>query len=131
MVSIAVFLLRSEAVRWVMFDRTVLASESIQADLELPVGTPFAVTLAAAERFVAAAEGINERLESDAVEGVSIVVGNVASPWLKGSDQPNSSHRASVRVHLNRKPPREASIDEVERVSVSYTHLTLPTKRIV
>ena len=63
-----------------------------------------------------AAEGINERLEGDAVDGVSIVVGNVASPWLKGSDQPNSSHRASVRVHLNRKPPRKVSIDEVERV---------------
>ena len=114
-VSVAVFLLRSESVRWVMFDKTVLASESIQADLHLPVGTPFSETLAAAERFAQAAEGINERLEGDAVDGVSIVVGNVASPWLKGSDQPNSSHRASVRVHLNRKPPRKASIDEVER----------------
>ena len=114
-VSIAVFLLRSETVRWVMFDTAVLASESVQADLELPVGTPFSETVAAAERFAMAAEGINEHFEGSTVRNVSIMVGNVASPWLRGSDQPNRSHRASVRIHLNDKPQRKASIDEVER----------------
>ncbi len=115
-VSLAVFLLRSEAVRWVVFDKSVAASPSVQADLHLPQGTPFPETLAAAERFARAAEGINERLGEAAVGGVSVMIGNVPAPWLEGSDQPNRSHQAAVRLHLNPKPPRTLPADEVERV---------------
>ncbi len=129
-VSLAVFLLRSEAVRWVLFERTSVASPSIQADLHLPVGTPFPETVAAAERFARAAEGINERLGEDVVDGVSIMVGNLPAPWLEGSDQPNRSHRASVRVHLNPKPPRTVSIDEVERVWRNRVGMLPPLERV-
>ena len=114
-VVVAVFVLRSEAVRVIILDRTALASQSIQAELQLPVGTPFEETLAAAERFASAARGLNEQFEDTPIRALSVLVGNIASQRWRGREQQNSSHRASVRVHLNRRPIRNASILEVER----------------
>ena len=113
-VVVSLFLMRSESVRVVLFDRDLDAPDSIQADLHLPVGTPFDTTLAAAERFASAARAVNDGLEGTSINAVSLLVGNLALP-RPGDEHRNSSHLASVRVHLNPRPVRSASAPEIER----------------
>jgi len=110
----SLFLLRSETVRIVVFDRDLNAPDSIQADVRLPVGTPFEVSLAIAERFAGAARAINDELGENSITAVSILAGSLASP-LPGSERDGGSHLASVRVHLNQRPARTATPVEIER----------------
>ena len=110
----SLFLLRSETVRIVVFDRDLNAPDSIQADVRLPVGTPFEVSLAIAERFAGAARAINDELGENSITAVSVLAGGLASP-LPGSERDGGSHLASVRVHLNRRPARTATPVEIER----------------
>ena len=113
-VIVSLLLLRSEAVRIVLFDRDLNAPDSIQADLHLPVGTPFEATLATAERFARAARSINEELDEPAITAITVVAGNVAAP--RPTDRrDNASHLASVRIHLGPRPGRTASPMAVER----------------
>ena len=114
LVLFALLLLRADVVRIVYFDEVLNASEDIQADLTLPVGTPFEVTLAAAERFSDAALAVNDQSEGTSVEAVSIVAGNILS--LRTAEAgPNRSHLASVVVHLNERPIRRTSILGITR----------------
>ncbi len=114
LVLFALLLLRADVVRIVYFDEVLNASEDIQADLTLPVGTPFEVTLAAAERFSDAALAVNDQSEGTSVEAVSIVAGNILS--LRTAEAgPNRSHLASVVVHLNERPIRRMSILGITR----------------
>ena len=109
LVLFALVLLRADVVRIVYFDEVLNASENIQADLTLPVGTPFEVTLAAAERFSDAALAVNEQGEGTSVESVSIIAGNVLSRRTAAAG-PNRSHLASVVVHLHERPIRRMSV---------------------
>ena len=109
LVLFALLLLRADVVRIVYFDEVLNASENIQADLTLPVGTPFEVTLAAAERFSGAALAVNDQSEGTSVEAVSIMAGNVLSRRTAEAG-PNRSHLASVVVHLNERPIRRMSV---------------------
>lgn len=109
LVLFALLLLRADVVRIVYFDEVLNASENIQADLTLPVGTPFEVTLAAAERFADAALAVNDQSEGTSVEAVSIVAGNVLSRRTAEAG-PNRSHLASVVVHLHERPVRRMSV---------------------
>ena len=113
-VLVSLILIRSETVRIVVFDRDLNAPDSIQADLRLPVGTPFEVTLAAAERFASAARAINDELDGTSINGVSVLAGHLAAPSPLDAIQ-NAGHLASVRVHLNPQPDRTASPVEIER----------------
>ena len=114
LVLFALLLLRADVVRIVYFDEVLNASENIQADLTLPVGTPFEVTLAAAERFSDAALAVNDQSEGTSVEAVSIMAGNVLSRRTAEAG-PNRSHLASVVVHLNERPIRRMSILGIAR----------------
>ncbi len=114
LVLFALLLLRADVVRVVYFDEVLNASEDIQADLTLPVGTPFEVTLAAAERFSDAALAVNDQGEGTSVEAVSIMAGNVLSRRTAEAG-PNRSHLASVVVHLNERPIRRMSILGITR----------------
>lgn len=109
LVLFALLLLRADVVRIVYFDEVLNASENIQADLTLPVGTPFEVTLAAAERFSDAALAVNDQSEGTSVEAVSIIAGNVLSRRTAEAG-PNRSHLASVVVHLHKRPIRRMSV---------------------
>ena len=109
LVLFALLLLRADVVRIVYFDEVLNASENIQADLTLPVGTPFEVTLAAAERFSDAALAVNDQSEGTSVEAVSIMAGNVLSR-RRAEAGPNRSHLASVVVHLHERPIRRMSV---------------------
>jgi len=114
-VLFALLLLRSETVRVIVFDEAINAGNNVQADLYLPVGTPFDATLATTERFVKAAHAINAQSDGTPVNAVSIVVGNIVAPRTS-EEVANSSHLASVRVHLNDRPIRTTSPQEVERM---------------
>lgn len=108
-------LLRSETVRVIVFDEAINAGDNVQADLSLPVGTPFEATLATAERFVNAAHAVNKQSDGTPVNAVSIVVGNIVAPRTS-EEGANRSHLASVRVHLNDRPVRTTSPQEIERM---------------
>ncbi len=110
----AVLLLGSNAVRIVLYDENLSSTDNVQADIYLPVGAPFEETLAAADRFVEAAHTINDRLDGAAVDAVSMIVGNIGTEW-QIKTLLNSSHLASVRLHLGDQADRNASPPEVER----------------
>ncbi len=110
----AVLLIGSDTVRVVMFDEKLSSTDNVQADLYLPAGTPFEETVAAAERFVEAGHGINDALEGTPIDAVSMIVGNIEATRKIG-ERLNSSHLASVRLHLSERPERAASPVEIER----------------
>ena len=110
----AILLLGSNAVRIVLYDENLSSTDNVQADIYLPAGAPFEETLAAADRFVEAAYAINDRLDGTAVDAVSMIVGNIGTEWQIKA-QLNSSHLASVRLHLGDQADRNASPPEVER----------------
>ena len=114
-VLIGVLLLRSDHVRVIIFDQDALASDSIQANLRLPAGTPFERTLAAAERFADAARPINDQLDGTSIKSVAVTAGNFA-PLRTVDIGPNRSHVASVRIHLHPRPLRAASPTDIQRV---------------
>ena len=113
-VVFALALMRGEAVQVVYFDDMINASDDLQVDLALPTGTPFETTLATAERFVEAARLINGQSAGTPVDSISVMAGSYfASSNLALARI--DSHRASVVVHLNERPERQASIQEVQR----------------
>ncbi|MXY24325.1 MAG: efflux RND transporter permease subunit [Acidobacteria bacterium] len=115
LVLFSLLLLGSEVVRIILFDEEMNIPENVQVDLRLPAGTPFGTTLAAAEQVAAAAHAMNEQLPGESISGVSILAGNVVSSRT-GTEEPNGSHLAGVRIHLNGRPARQVSPAEIERV---------------
>ena len=114
LVLFSLLLVRTEMVRVILLDEQMNVPNSVQVDLQLPVGTPFQTTLAAAENVVDAAYAMNEQLPGESINGVSILVGNLASSRSIGAD-PRGSHLAAVRAHLNERPARRAAPVEIER----------------
>ena len=115
LVLFSLLLLGAGAVRIILFDEEMNVPENVQVDLRLPAGTPFGTTLAAAEQAVAGAHAMNEQLPGESISGVSILAGNVVSSRT-GAEEPNGSHLAGVRIHLNERPARQVSPAEIERV---------------
>ena len=113
-VLFSLVLVRTEVVRVILLDEQMNVPESVQVDLQLPFGTPFETTLAAAEDVVDAAYAMNEQLPGESINGVSILVGNLASSRSTGVD-PSGSHLAAVRAHLNKRPARRVAPPEIER----------------
>ena len=113
-VACAVLLLRYDAVRVLFAEARASVSNMVQVELRLPAGSPFEATLAAAERFRDAAEGVNEDLEGTSIKSVSISVGKILST-RPGDAELKGDHLATVRAHLYRRPVRVAQPSEVER----------------
>ena len=114
----SVWLVRSEAVRVIVLDNTANRANTIQADLELPAGTPFETTVAAAQRFVRAARTINEQSDGTSIKSVGLVVGNLGGGARSQTDRDESvqSHLASVVLRLHDRPFRTASPETIERL---------------
>ena len=114
----ALWLLRAEVVRVIVLDSAANVGNTIQADLELPAGAPFEASVAAGRRFVRAANALNEQLEGTSVESIGLIVGNLAgvTGTRTGEERANKSHLASVRLHLHRRPLRQASPEVIERL---------------
>ncbi|MCE2483187.1 MAG: efflux RND transporter permease subunit, partial [Alphaproteobacteria bacterium] len=111
---LAVSLVGSDTVRIVLFDENLSSTDHVQADIYLPVGSPFEETLATAGHFVESAQGIDDRLGGTSIGAVSMIVGNIET-GRRARERLNSSHLASVRLHLNERPERTASPAEIER----------------
>ena len=109
-------LIGSDAVRVIIVDQSRNVSDSIEAEISMPVGTPFSRTLAEAQRIAKAAELTDEQLEGDSIKSISVVVGvpiqSARAVGQRDIHTSDSSHIASVRVHLNDRPPREFSVPE-------------------
>ena len=114
LVLFSLALVRTEAVRVILLDEQMNAPDYVQVELELPFGTPFATTLAAAEDMADAAHALNEQLPGESVRGVSILAGYLVSSRATGHDL-SGSHLGTVRVHLNDRPVRVVSPAEIER----------------
>ena len=114
----ALWLLRAEVVRVIVLDSAANVGNTIQADLELPVGAPFEASVAAARRFVAAARALDDGLEGTAIDSISMTVGNLGGQAASrtGQDDANRSHLASVRLHLHKRPLRQVSPEIIERL---------------
>ena len=115
LVLASLMLVRMEFVRVIVLDEDKSSATHVQADIRLPVGSPFEATASAAERFVDAARSMNETLGGTAVHSISVVVGGMTPSRLDDAGgSPNHSHLASVRIHLNEQPVRTATLGEIE-----------------
>ena len=115
----SLLLVSSGAVRIILFDRGNTPN-FITADIELPVGTPVAETRSVANQLVRAGHAVNDQLEGTSVKHISVTVGDLTENQVAGSirasEFASKSHLASVRLHLNKRPLRQAPLDEVERM---------------
>ena len=96
-----------------------IESTRISASLAFPVGTPFDVTEAAAERLVSAAEAVNEGLEGVSFKSVSMTVGGQTSTGggpFGGGRVTMANHLASIQIQLNPEPLRKLPAEELERL---------------
>ena len=114
LVLFSLALVRTEAVRVILYDERMNVPDNVQVDLHMPIGTPFATTLAAAEDVADAAYRMSERLPGESISGASLIVGHLVSGRSSESG-PSDSHLAAVRLHLNGRPEREASPEDIER----------------
>ncbi len=111
-VVVPLLLLRFEAVRVILLISH--ATDSVEVDLHMPMGTPFMATRNAAEEAAAAAYAVNEQLPGEPIRAVSVVVGRLVEWPLAGSPL-NGSHLAGVRAHLNERPLRRSLPLDVTR----------------
>ncbi len=122
----ALALVRLEAVNVIVFDRTASISKTMHADLHLPVGAPFNASAGAAQRFVAAAELINEQLEGTSIESISVKVGELSdSPASRtGQDRAILDNVATVALRLHDRPIRQVSPEDIEHAWLKNVGLT-------
>jgi multidrug efflux pump subunit AcrB len=114
---LAATLVGSGAVRFIFFP--ALEADYMRAELEFPVGTPFAVTQEAAERIVAGARQVNKDVGGTSFKSVSVTIGGRISSGGGpggGTSSTVASHLASIQVQLNDEPLRTLSARELERL---------------
>ena len=118
LLAVAAALLTTGTVRFIFFPD--LESDRMRADLEFPVGTPFEVTRAAAERLVDAAYATNEEVGGTSFRSVSATIGGSIGQSGNGPGGGNelsaSSNVASIQIQLNNEPLRTLSAGELERI---------------
>ena len=117
LLTVAGVLLATGQVRFFFFPS--LESNQLRADLEFPVGTPFDVTRAAAERLVAAAHRTNEQVGGTSFRSVAVTIGGATAsgPGPGGGTRLRvASNIASVQVVLNGEPQRTLAAGELERI---------------
>ena len=94
-----------------------LEPDRISADVQFPVGTPFEITRAAAERMVAAAHATNEAIEDAPFRAVSVTVGGrprVSQGPVAQGGMVVASNVATVQIQL--EVARTQSAQELERL---------------
>ena len=117
MLFLAGLLVSSGAVRFIFFPE--LESNSIRANLEFPVGTPFNTTKAAAERIVDAAYSVNEDVGGTSFQAVSVTIGGRSRTGGGpggGGRLTTASNLASVEIQLASEPLRTLSAQQLERL---------------
>ena len=117
LLAVAASLMLSGTVRFLFFP--TLESDGMRADIEFPVGTPFAATRAAAEKIVAAAHAVNEDVGGTSMRALSVTVGGRPGEFTGpgGTETMQiASHIATVQVQLHREPLRTLAATELERL---------------
>ena len=117
LLAAAASLMLSGTVRFLFFP--TLESDGMRADIEFPVGTPFAATRAAAETIAAAAHAVNEDVGGTSMRALSVTVGGRPGEFTgPGGTQAMmvASHVAAVQVQLHREPLRTLAATELERL---------------
>jgi multidrug efflux pump subunit AcrB len=116
MLVIAVSFLATGAVRFIFFPS--LEADYMRAELAFPIGTPFAVTQAAAERLVEGAYKVNADVGGTSIKSVSVTIGGRISGSAGpggGTSSTVASHLASVQVQLTEEPYRTLPAKDLER----------------
>ena len=113
----AAWLIRSENVKVVLLDKYASVSNTITAELQLPVGASFNASAAAAERFVKAAQMINTQLPGTSIRSISVRVGESGDRMASnsGATNPVRHHLAAITLALHDRPVRLASHEDIER----------------
>jgi multidrug efflux pump subunit AcrB len=96
-----------------------IESTRISASLAFPIGTPFEVTQAAAEKLVSAAEAVNDSASGQSFQSVSMTVGGQTSTGggpFGGGRVTMANHLASIQIRLNPEPLRKLPAQELERL---------------
>ena len=116
LLAVAAALMATGQVRFFFFPS--LESNRMRADLDFPVGTPFEVTRAAAERLVAAAYTTNAQVGGTSFRSVSVTIGGRTADGggPGGGGLSIASNVASVQLVLNDEPLRTLSAQELERI---------------
>jgi multidrug efflux pump subunit AcrB len=110
-------LVATGAVRFIFFPS--LEADNMRAELEFPIGTPFAVTQEAAQRLVAGARQVNADVGGTSFRSVSVTIGGRISSGGGpggGTSSTTASHLASVQVQFNPEPYRTLSAKQLERL---------------
>ena len=117
-VAAAIWLVRSDNVRVIVLDSAANVGNSVKADLVLPAGASFDASAAAAQRFVKAAQSINEQLDGTSIESIGIRVGELSDVGASrtGQDETIRNNHATVTLKLHKRPVRRASPEAIERV---------------
>ena len=117
LIALAGALLSSGAVRFIFFP--ALEADFMRANIDFPIGTPFAVTEEATERVVRAAHAVNEQVGGKSFKFVNVTVGGRISggggPGASTSSQ-TASHVATVQVQLADEGARTLSAQELKRL---------------
>ena len=101
------------AVRFIFFPS--LASDTISAQLEMPIGTPFPLTRATAEQLLDAADAVNKRLDGAVFESVSATIGGTLSSGGGPGGRTGmsiSSNSATIRIQLT--PENSRTLDAID-----------------
>ena len=117
LLMVAFALLSGGFVRFIFFPD--LESNRMRAEIEFPVGTPFEVTRAAAERVVRAAYATNEEVGGTSFRSVSATIGGTIGSGGGpggGSQLSASTNVASIQIQLNNEPLRTLSAGDLERI---------------
>ena len=118
LIGVAGSLLATGAVRFIFFP--ALEATSMTAELEFPVGTPFANTREAAERIATAVRAVNEDVGGTSIKAVNVTVGGRIATGGGGPQGPGQStfgsHMATVQAQLNAEPARTLSSRELGRL---------------
>lgn len=122
----AIALIRTDAVSVVAFDRSASIADAVRADLRLPVGAPFNATVDAAQRFVAAAQSINEQLEGTSIKSIGVRVGEPSgAPTTRTGDVfVKQNNLATIVLRLHDRPIRQVSPEDIAqawRGNVGFT----------
>ena len=113
----AASLMATGAVRFLFMPS--LESNTIRATVEFPIGTPFAVTRAAAEHMVDSAHRVNESIGGTSFSSVNVTIGGRARAGGGpggGANMSISSNLAAVTIELEREPLRTLSARELEKL---------------
>lgn len=111
LVVLSLVMLRTDIVKFVLFNNSSRFTEMIQVEIMLPPGTAFESTVEISRQFAEAAARVNEEFDGASIKSLSITAGSILA--MRGDDQDISGNNlATVRAYLNQRPDRKLRIVE-------------------